>query len=144
PLMEGLSGTVLEIGFGSGLNVPLYPPEVREIYAVEPSAEARRLAGDAIAQAPFPVEFIGDTAESIPLPDRPGGAVVSTRPPCPIPDVERALAEVRRVLRPEGRFRFVEHGLAPDPGVARWQHRLTPIQKRFAGGCHLDRPIDRL
>jgi SAM-dependent methyltransferase len=90
------------------------------------------------------VEFIGDTAESIPLPNGAVDAVVSTWTLCTIPDVERALAEVRRVLRPEGRFRFVEHGLAPDPGVARWQHRLTPIQKRFAGGCHLDRPIDQL
>lgn len=142
--LRGLSGTVLEVGFGSGLNLPWYPPEVARLWFVEPSAEARRMARKAIAAAPFPVEFLGPTAESLPLSDATIDAVVSTWTLCTIPDVEAALREMRRVLRPGGQLRFVEHGLSPEPRIARWQHRLTPLQKRLAGGCHLNRPIDRL
>ncbi len=142
--VRGLSGTVLEVGFGSGLNLPWYPREVGKLWFVEPSREARRMARDAIAAVPFPVEPLGETAEKIPLPDGSVDAVVSTWTLCTIPDVGRALAEMRRVLRPVGSFRFVEHGRLPDARVARWQDRLTPLQKRLAGGCHLNRPIDRL
>lgn len=142
--VRGLSGTVLEVGFGSGLNLPWYPREVTRLWFLEPSPEARRMAREAIAAAPFPVEPIGDTAESIPLADASVDAVVSTWTLCTIPDVETALREMRRVLRPGGQFRFVEHGRSPEPRVARWQDRLTPLQKRLAGGCHLNRPIDRL
>jgi ubiquinone/menaquinone biosynthesis C-methylase UbiE len=142
--VAGLSGTVLEVGFGSGANLPYYPREVARLWIIEPSAEARRMARQAIAAAPFPVEPLGETAESIPLPDASVDAVVSTWTLCTIPDVERALQELRRVLRPGGAFRFVEHGRSPDARVARWQDRLTPLQKRLAGGCHLNRPIDRL
>jgi ubiquinone/menaquinone biosynthesis C-methylase UbiE len=142
--LRGLSGTVLEVGFGSGLNLPWYPREVTRLWFVEPSREARRMAREAIAAAPFPVEPLGDTAESIPLPDAAVDAVVSTWTLCTIPDVDAALREMRRVLRPGGQFRFVEHGRSPEPRVARWQDRLTPLQKRLAGGCHLNRPIDRL
>jgi ubiquinone/menaquinone biosynthesis C-methylase UbiE len=142
--VRDLSGTVLEVGFGSGLNLPWYPREVTKLWFIEPSEEARRMAQKAIAEAPFPVESLGDRAESIPLPDGSVDAAVSTWTLCTIPDVERALAEMRRVLAPGAPFRFVEHGRSPDPGVARWQDRLTPLQKKLAGGCHLNRPIDRL
>lgn len=142
--LRGLSGTVLEVGFGSGLNLPWYPREVTRLWFLEPSREARRMARAAIAAASFPVEPLGDTAESIPLPEAAVDAVVSTWTLCTIPDVEAALREMRRVLRPGGQFRFVEHGRSSEPRVARWQDRLTPLHKRLAGGCHLNRPIDRL
>lgn len=142
--LRGLSGTVLEVGFGSGLNLPWYPREVTKLWFIEPAAEARRMARKNIAAAPFPVEPLGETAEAIPLPDGSVDAAVSTWTLCTIPDVEQALREMRRVLRPGGQFRFIEHGRSPDARVARWQDRLTPLQKRLAGGCHLNRPIDRL
>jgi len=142
--VQGLSGTVLEVGFGSGLNLPWYPREVEKLWFVEPSQEARRMAREAIAAVSFPVEPLGDTAESLPLPGASIDAAVSTWTLCTIPDVERALGEIRRVLRPGAPFRFIEHGLSPEKRVARWQHRLTPLQKKLAGGCHLNRPIDRL
>lgn len=142
--VRGLSGEVLEIGFGSGLNLPYYPPEVRRLLAVEPSDTAWKLARKAIEAAPFPVERLGETAESIPLPDASVDAAVSTWTLCTIPDAGQALREVRRVLRPGGVFRFLEHGRSDEPRVARWQDRLTPLQKRLAGGCHINRPIGRL
>ncbi len=142
--VRGLSGEVLEIGFGSGLNLPYYPPEVRRLLAVEPSDTAWKLAREKIEASPFPVERIGDTAESIPLPDASMDAVVSTWTLCTIPDAGRALREVRRVLRPGGVFHFLEHGRSDEPRVARWQDLLTPLQKRLAGGCHINRPIGRL
>jgi ubiquinone/menaquinone biosynthesis C-methylase UbiE len=139
-----LSGTVLEVGFGSGLNLTFYPPEVTRLLAVEPSRLAWKMAGEAVAAAPFPVEVVSETAESLPLEDGSVEAAVSTWTLCTIPDVKRALAEVRRVLEPGGAFRFVEHGRSHEPKVARWQDRLTPIQKRLAGGCHLNRRIGEL
>lgn len=102
------------------------------------------MAQKAIAEVPFPVELLAETAETIPLPDGAVDAVVSTWTLCTIPDVDRALAEMRRVLVPGGQLRFVEHGRSPDARVARWQDRLTPLQKKLAGGCHLNRPIDLL
>jgi ubiquinone/menaquinone biosynthesis C-methylase UbiE len=135
----GLSGTVLEIGFGSGLNLPAYPPEVEVVYAVEPALTARRLATERIAASHVRVEHIGLRGESIPLPDASCDGALSTFTLCTIPGVEAALAEVRRVLRPGGRFHFLEHGASPDAGVARWQRRLEPMQKRVADGCHLTR-----
>jgi ubiquinone/menaquinone biosynthesis C-methylase UbiE len=142
--VSGLAGTVLEVGFGSGLNLLHYPASVERLWAVEPSDVAWRMARQAIARVPFPVERTGSTAEAIPLPDDAADAAVSTFTLCTVPDVERALAEIRRVLRPGGAFRFVEHGRTAEPRIARWQDRLTPIQKRLAGGCHLNREIDRL
>lgn len=142
--LAGLSGNVLEVGFGSGLSLPHYSGRVSKLFAVEPSSGARNLARKAIAAAPFPVEFAGATAESIPLPDASLDAAVSTWTLCTIPDVERALGEIRRVLKPGGTFRFIEHGRSPEPRVARWQDRLTPLQKRLAGGCHLNRRIGEL
>lgn len=142
--VRGLSGTVLEVGFGSGLNLPYYSREVSRLLVIEPAAGAWHLARKAIAAVPFPVEHIGDTAEAIPLPDASVDAVVSTWTLCTIPDAVRALREIRRVLKPEGVFRFLEHGLSDEPRIARWQNRLTPVQKRLAGGCHLNRPIDQM
>lgn len=136
---EGLAGTVVEIGFGSGLNMAAYPREVTLVYAVEPSAVARRLAERRIAESGIRVEHIGLRGESIPLDDDSCDGALSTFTLCTIPDVEQALAEIRRVLRPGGRFHFLEHGRSPDASVAAWQRRLEPIQKRLADGCHLTR-----
>lgn len=140
----GLSGTVVEVGFGSGLNLPAFPPEVTLVYAVEPASGAHRLARRRIAESPIEVEHIALHGESIPLDDASCDGALSTFTLCTIPDVERALAEIRRVLRPGGRFHFLEHGLSPDDGVARWQRRIEPVQKRLAGGCHLTRRPDEL
>jgi ubiquinone/menaquinone biosynthesis C-methylase UbiE len=139
----GLFGTVVEIGFGSGLNMPAYPAEVTLVYAVEPAATARRLAERRIADSGIRVEHIALRGESIPLDDASCDGALSTFTLCTIGEVEQALAEIRRVLRPGGRFHFLEHGLSPDTTVARWQHRLEPLQKRLADGCHLTRlPAD--
>jgi ubiquinone/menaquinone biosynthesis C-methylase UbiE len=140
----GLSGAVLEIGFGSGLNVPYYPEPVTRVYAVEPAALGQRLGASRLAASPVPVEFVGLDGQALPVESESIDHVLSTWTMCTIPDVSRALAEVRRVLRPGGTLHFVEHGLSPDARVARWQHRLTPLQRRVFGGCHLDRPIDAL
>jgi SAM-dependent methyltransferase len=136
---EGLAGVVVEIGFGSGLNVPVYPAEVTRVYAVEPSATARRLSGPRIAAGSVKVEHVGLDGQSLPLPDHSCDAALSTFTLCTIPDAARALAEVRRVLRPGGTFHFLEHGLSPDASVATWQRRIEPVQRRVAGGCHLTR-----
>jgi ubiquinone/menaquinone biosynthesis C-methylase UbiE len=141
---EGLSGDILEVGFGSGRNVPHYPPAVERVRAVDPATVGRRLAAKRLAASPVPVEFIGLDGEDLPLEDASVDHVLTTWTLCTIPDVDRALTEMRRVLRPGGALHFVEHGLSPDANVARWQNRLTPIQRRLAGGCHLNRPIDRL
>lgn len=140
----GLSGTVVEIGFGSGLNVPAYPPEVDLVYAVEPAMTARRLAEERIAASHVRVEHVGLRGESVPLGDASCDGALSTFTLCTIPDVEGALAEVHRVLRPGGRFHFLEHGLSPDAPVAKWQRRMEPVQKRLADGCHLTRDATEL
>jgi ubiquinone/menaquinone biosynthesis C-methylase UbiE len=137
------AGTVLEIGVGSGLNVPFYGENVRTLYALEPSEALRRMAETRARHASFPVQFLDAGAETIPLADASVDTVVTTWTLCSIGDVRRALGEVSRVLRPAGRLIFVEHGLSPDPDVVRWQNRLTPIWRRVAGGCHLNRPIDQ-
>jgi ubiquinone/menaquinone biosynthesis C-methylase UbiE len=142
--LDGVSGMVLEVGFGSGLNLPFYSDRVRALYALEPSPGARELARKVIAGAPFPIDLAGETAEVIPLSEGSIDVAVSTWTLCTIPEVQRALGEIRRVLKPGGALRFVEHGLSPEPRVARWQDRLTPLQKRLAGGCHLNRRIDEL
>jgi ubiquinone/menaquinone biosynthesis C-methylase UbiE len=139
-----LQGEVLEVGFGSGRNVPFYPAAVKRVWAVDPAVTARKLAARRVAASSVPVEYVGLDGERLPLGDGCVDQVLTTWTLCTIPDVHRALEEMRRVLRPGGTLHFVEHGLAPDPCVARWQDRLTPLQRRIAGGCHLNRPIDCL
>jgi len=141
---EKLSGDVIEIGFGSGLNVPYYPPEVTEVTAVEPAETGWKLAGKRLRETTIPVHRVGLDAQALPLPDDRFDAALSTWTMCTIPDLAAALHELRRVLRPGGTLHFVEHGLAPDEGVRRWQHRLDPLQQRLFGGCHLTRPIVEL
>jgi len=141
---EGLAGVVVEIGFGSGLNLEHYPDGVRTVLAVEPSSGARRLAGSRLSRTSAAVEFIGLDGQSLPLDDESCDAALCTFTLCTIPDAHLALQEVRRVLRPGGALHFLEHGLADDPGVASWQRRLDPIQQRLAGGCHLTRVPDEL
>jgi ubiquinone/menaquinone biosynthesis C-methylase UbiE len=140
----GLAGEVLEVGFGSGLNVPHYPRAVTRVLVVDPAQVGRKLAARRIAASPVPVEFAGLDGEHLPWADARFDHVLSTWTLCTIPDPGRALAEICRVLRPGGSLHFAEHGRSPDPGVARWQDRLNPLQQRLAGGCNLNRPIDRL
>lgn len=137
--VDGLVGRVVEVGFGSGLNVALYPPEVDVVLAVEPAATARKLAEKRVRASSVPVEHVGLDGGSIPIEDAGCDAALSTFTLCTIPDVQRALAELRRVLRPGGRLHFLEHGRSPDARVAAWQARFEPLQKRLAGGCHLTR-----
>ncbi len=137
----GLTGEVVEIGFGSGLNVPHYPAAVTRVAAVEPADLGWKLAGKRLAASSTRVERAGLDGQSLPFADDSFDAALSTWTLCTIPDATRALQEVRRVLKPGGTLHFVEHGLAPDEAVQRWQHRLEPMQKRMAGGCHLTRPI---
>jgi ubiquinone/menaquinone biosynthesis C-methylase UbiE len=137
--VAGLHGTVLEIGFGSGLNVPVYPAEVTRVFAVEPSAVARKLAAGRIEASPVEVEFVGLDGQSIPLDTASVDSALSTFTLCTIPDEEVALREVFRILRPGGELHLVEHGLSPEEPVAHRQHRLEPINRRLAGGCHLTR-----
>src|SRR3954470_11807823 len=142
--LEAVSGEVLEIGFGTGLNLPYYPGTVTRVVGVDPSRKSADLARKRIGASPFPVEVIGLSAEKLPVPDGSFGTIVSTFTLCTIPDVTNALAEMRRVLSPSGRLHFVEHGLAHDTDVVRWQHRLNGVQRTLFGGCNLDRPISRL
>jgi SAM-dependent methyltransferase len=138
---EGLHGEVVEIGFGSGLNVPHYPPTVTGVAAVEPADLGWRLGADRVGASTVPIRRTGLDGQSIPLPDDSCDSAISTWTLCTIPDVAAALQEVRRVLKPGGRLCFVEHGLAPDDKVQRLQHRLEPLQRRLFGGCHLTREI---
>jgi ubiquinone/menaquinone biosynthesis C-methylase UbiE len=143
-VVPAASGRVLEIGVGSGLNFPLYGRDVERILALDPSPELLHRAETSARRAIVPVELMEATAEAIPLPDGSVDTVVTTWSLCSIPDAGRALREMRRVLKPEGRLRFAEHGLSPDARVRRWQDRLTPAWKRLGGGCHLNRDIAAL
>lgn len=140
----GLTGEVLEVGFGSGLNVPHYPARVERVLAVDPATIGRKLAAHRVAASTVPVDYIGLDGTSLPVDTGSIDHVLITWTMCTIPDVNKALGEIHRVLRPGGQIHFAEHGRSPDPNVAQWQDRLTPFQRRWAGGCHLNRPIDRL
>lgn len=138
-------GVVLEVGLGSGTNLPYYDASrVKQVIGVEPSEGMRTKAQRAIGRQAIPVELIDAPGEALPVEDRSVDTVLLTFTLCTIPDWQAALAEMRRVLKPGGRLVFLEHGLAPDDGVARWQHRIEPVWKRIGGGCHLARPIDRM
>ena len=142
--ISAAEGSVLEIGIGSGLNLPFYRKGVDRVIGIDPSATLLQMARAAAGGTTIPVELIKGSAEAIPLESRSIDTVVTSWTLCSIPDVRRALAEMRRVLRLGGRLVFVEHGRAPDSGVRRWQDRLTPLWKRLAGGCHLNRDVDGL
>jgi ubiquinone/menaquinone biosynthesis C-methylase UbiE len=138
-------GRVLEIGIGSGLNLPFYSSQVECLYGVEPSAELQKMAEERAKRSNLRVEFLLQSAEdAIGLADESVDTVVMTWTLCSIPDPMRALAQMKRVLKPDGRMLFIEHGKSPDAGVARWQDRLQPAWKKIGGGCHLNRKIDQL
>jgi ubiquinone/menaquinone biosynthesis C-methylase UbiE len=138
---EGLAGDVVEIGFGSGLNVPFYPAAITRVAAVEPSDTGWKLAARRLRATAVPVQRSGLDGQSLPFADDSFDAALSTWTLCSIPDLSAALGEVRRVLKPGGKLHFLEHGLAPDERVRRWQRRLDPLQQRIVGGCRFTRPI---
>ena len=134
------SGTVLEIGFGSGHNAAFYDrAKITHLFALEPSPAMRRKAAKRVGALPFPLDWLDLKAEEIPLDEKSVDTVLVTYTLCTIPEVSKALAGMRRVLKPGGKLVFLEHGAAPDPGVRRWQDRLNPIWGRLGGGCNLNR-----
>lgn len=141
---EGLEGEVLEIGFGSGLNVPFYPEAVTRVAAVDPSDVGWKLADKRLSETNIPVSRAGLDGQSLLFPDDTFDAALSTWTLCTIPDAVAALREVRRVLKPGAPLHFVEHGLAPDENVRRWQRRLDPLEQKVVGGCHLTRRIENM
>lgn len=143
-IISEAEGRVLEVGIGSGLNLPFYGPEAREILGLEPSPRLVAMAQRRARASPHPVIFVEGSAEAIPLDRGTVDTVVTTWTLCSIPAAVQALGEMRRVLKPGGQLLFVEHGLAPEANVRKWQNRLTPIWKRIGGGCHLNRPIRSL
>lgn len=138
-------GEVLEVGIGSGLNLPFYSAQVHQVYGIDPALKLQRLARERAAAGKLAVEFFSQSAEDpTPLPDASIDTIVSTWSLCSIPDGVAALRQLKRVLKPDGVFIFVEHGRSPEPGVVAWQDRLTPSWKRVCGGCHLNRKIDQI
>ena len=143
-LLQAAHGEVLEIGFGTGLNLAHYPSCISSLSTIDPAVILPRKVQDRIAAVSFPVKTLHTTAEYLPYPDQQFDIVVSTWTLCTIPDPVQALKETARVLKPSGQFLFLEHGRSDDPHVARWQDRLNPIQNVIGCGCHLNRQIDRL
>ena len=140
----GLTGRVLEIGFGSGMNTPFYPPELISVAAVEPSDLGWEMSAGRRAAAGIPIERVGLDGQRLEAADAAYHSVLVTFSLCTIPDPAAALAEARRVLLPGGSLHFLEHGLAPTERVRRWQRRMEPFQRRIAGGCHLTRDVPAL
>jgi ubiquinone/menaquinone biosynthesis C-methylase UbiE len=142
PMAEG---TVLEIGIGTGLNLPYYDPtKVRKVIGLDPSEASWKLAGERAKDLPFPVEFVGLPGEQIPLDDKSVDTVLVTFSLCTIPDPVKALEGMRRVLKPGGRLVFCEHGAAPDADVLKWQNRVNPVWRVLFGGCNLNRRMPSL
>lgn len=140
---EGLAGSVVELGFGSGRNVGVYPDAVTRVAAIEPSDTAWALAAARVASSTIPIDRAGLDGQRLPFDDDTFNSALSTFTLCTIPDLQQALGEIARVVKDGGTLHFLEHGLAPDDNVRRWQHRLDPIEQRVAGGCHLTRDIPR-
>jgi ubiquinone/menaquinone biosynthesis C-methylase UbiE len=143
-VIASAQGRVLEVGIGSGVNIPFYGSQMRELIGLEPAPRLIAMAHDAGARTALPVQLIEGSSEAIPIDSASIDTVVSTWTLCTVPDVLSALREMRRVLKPGGRFLFAEHGLAPEKSIQRWQNWLNPAWKRLGGGCHLNRAIDRL
>ncbi len=138
-------GEVLEVGIGSGLNLPFYSSDVHRVHGVDPSVELQRIARKRAMAEPIEVVFLLQSAEEqLPLADASIDTVVITWTLCSIPNAPKALQQMKRVLKASGRLIFLEHGQAPDPGIAVWQNRITPLWKRIGGGCHLNRKVDDL
>lgn len=140
-LLAEVAGEVLEIGFGTGLNLAYYPETVSSLTVIEPNPGMAAIAAPRLAETSLPVTTQPLRGEALTMADGTFDWVVSTWTLCSIAELDQALKEIRRVLKPGGKFAFIEHGLSPEPTLQRWQHRLTPLQKRIADGCHLDRPI---
>jgi ubiquinone/menaquinone biosynthesis C-methylase UbiE len=143
-IVPAAEGRVLEIGVGSGLNLPFYSERATQLIGLDPSATLLSMAGKATDRIARRVELLKGSAEAIPLDPKTIDTVVITWTLCSVPDVTGALREMRRVLRTDGRLLFIEHGRSPDADVRRWQDRLTPLWKRIGGGCHLNRPVPEL
>jgi ubiquinone/menaquinone biosynthesis C-methylase UbiE len=143
-VVSGASGRILEVGIGSGINLRYYGDRAEHVIGLDPSAKLLEMAAEAERRSGLPVELVKGSAEMIPVEDKTIDTVLTTWTLCSIPDVSRALSEMRRVLKPNGRLLFVEHGLSPDEPVRRWQNRLNPIWRRVAGGCNLNRAVTQL
>ena len=143
-VLEEVRGDVLEIGFGTGLNLPHYPTELQALTAIDANPGMLGPARRRMAESEIQVRYELLDGQQLPMPDASFDCVVSTWTLCSIPDVDRALDEIHRVLRPEGKFHFIEHGLAPDEGVQKWQRRIEPLNKVLACGCHLTRNFEQI
>ncbi|MEM1251806.1 MAG: class I SAM-dependent methyltransferase [Cyanobacteria bacterium P01_H01_bin.21] len=140
-LLKSVKGQVLEIGFGTGLNLPYYGEGVTALTAIDPNEGMAAIAHPRVQNSSINITLETANAEALPMDAESFDAVVCTWTLCSIPNLDKALSEVYRVLKPGGQFIFIEHGLSPEPGIGTWQRRLTPIQRRIADGCHIDRPI---